>query len=267
MLSPVKLAVACAQFAAVPADVTANLAAVDRLAREAAGRGAAVVAFPELCLSGYLSAGEVERYAAAPDGPELARVAATARAAGVAVAAGFAERAPDGRLFSSVAAFGPDGTLVAVRRKAHLFGQEPRWAAPATPAASAAAFELCGVRCGAWVCYDTRFPELARRLALDGATLAFAAAAWLGPADEWELAVRARAMDNGIYVAAAALQGAGRGMSFRGTSLVADPHGRVIARAAEGDGVIVAEYDDGVVEEFRGRLPLLAHRRPDLLGG
>lgn len=264
MLSPVKLAVACAQFAAAPADVPYNLAKVDALAREAAGRGAKVVVFPELCLSGYLPAGEVERFAMDRDGPELSRVAATAREARIAVAVGFAERGREGRLHNSVAVIGPDGATVAVQRKAHLFGQEPRWA---TRAETAAAFDVCGVRCGAWVCYDTRFPELARRLALDGATLGLVGAAWLGPADEWELAVRSRAMDNGITVAAAALQGSGRGMTFHGASLVADPHGRVIARAADGDGVIVADYDDDVVNGCRGRLPLLEHRRADLLGG
>jgi predicted amidohydrolase len=258
-----RLTLACAQFAAAAADVPLNLAKVDALAREAAGRGAKVVVFPELCLSGYLPAGEVERFAVAPDGPELSRVAATAQAARIAIAVGFAERESDGRLFNSIAFLGPGGE-VAVRRKAHLFGQDFRWAARAEPAS---AFDACGVRCGAWVCYDTRFPELARRLALDGATLGIVGAAWLGPADEWELAVRSRAMDNGIYMAAAALQGTGRGFAFNGTSLVADPHGRVIARAAAGDGVIVADYDDAVVSEFRGRLPLLEHRRSDLLGG
>jgi predicted amidohydrolase len=264
MLSTMRLAVACAQFAPVPADVPANLAKVDALAREAAGRGAAVVVFPELCLSGYLPAGEIERFAVPADGPGMSRVAATAGAARVAIAVGFAECAADGSRYSSLAFFGADGSLVAVRRKAHLFAEEPRWAARAQ---TVAAFDACGVRCGAWVCYDTRFPELARRLALDGATLGLVGAAWLGPAEEWELAVRARAMDNGMYVAASALQGAARGLAFHGRSLVADPHGRVVARCAEGDGVIVADYDDEVVDGFRARLPLLAHRRPDLLGG
>jgi predicted amidohydrolase len=264
MLSPVKLAVACAQFAAAPADVPYNLARVDALAREAAGRGAGVAVFPELCLSGYLPAGEIERFAVSVDGPELSRVAATARAAGIAIAVGFAERAADGRRFNSIAVIGPDGATVAVQRKAHLFGQDGRWAARAE---TAAAFDVLGVRCGAWVCYDTRFPELARRLALDGATLGLVGAAWLGPADEWELAVRSRAMDNGIYVAAAALQGADRGFVFNGTSIAVDPHGRVIARAPAGDGVIVADYDEEAVNGFRSRLPLLEHRRADLLGG
>ncbi|OHD68010.1 MAG: hypothetical protein A2177_07870 [Spirochaetes bacterium RBG_13_68_11] len=259
-----RLALACAQFAPKPADVPFNIAKVDTLAREAASRGAGVVVFPELCLSGYLPPGEIERFAIAIGSPEVLQVAGTARAARIAIALGFAERSADGKRYSSIAFIGPEGAVVAVQRKAHLFGQEPRWAVPAE---TAAAFDACGVRCGAWVCYDTRFPELARRLALDGATLGLVGAAWLGPADEWELAVRSRAMDNGIYVAAAALQGTARGFTFRGSSLVADPHGRVIARASEGDGVIVADYDDAVVDEFRGRLPLLEHRRPDLLGG
>jgi len=261
---PVKVTLACAQFAASPADVSGNLGTIDRLAREAAARGASIVVFPELSLSGYLPPGEIERYAVAVDGSEMSRVAETARAERIAIAVGFAERASDGRRYSSIAVIGADGTVAAVRRKAHLFGQEPLWAAPAE---SAEAFDACGARCGAWVCYDTRFPELARRLALDGATLGLVAAAWMGPADEWELAVPSRAMDNGIYVAAAALQGEGRGYAFRGTSMVADPHGRVLARGGEGDAVIVAEYDDEVVAGFRRRLPLLEHRRPDLLGG
>jgi predicted amidohydrolase len=264
MLSRVRLLVACAQFAPTPADVSANLARVDELARTAAAREAALVVFPELCLSGYLPAGEIERFAFASDAPELGRAAASAREARIAIALGFAEQAPDGRRYSSLAIFRADGSLAAVRRKAHLFAEEPRWA---TAAEGAAAFDACGVRCGAWICYDTRFPELARRLALDGATLGLVAAAWLGPAEEWELAVRSRAMDNGIYVAAAALQGTGRGSAFNGTSLVADPHGRLVAAAPSGDAVIVAEYDDAAVAVFRSRLPLLEHRRADLLGG
>lgn len=264
MLAPMGMVLACAQFAAVPGDPAANAGRVDALAREAAGRGGTLAVFPELCLTGYLPAGEIEALAAASDGPELGAVAAVARTVRIAIAVGFAERAADGRRYSSMAVFGPDGALLAVRRKAHLFGGEPRWA---TPARDARAFEACGVRCGAWVCYDTRFPELARRLALDGATLGLVGAAWLGPVDEWELAVRARAMDNGIFVAAAALQGGGRGVELHGTSLVADPHGRVIARAASGDGVITAAYDHAAIAECRARLPLLEHRRADLLGG
>ncbi|MCX7029296.1 MAG: carbon-nitrogen hydrolase, partial [Spirochaetes bacterium] len=119
-----RLALACAQFVAAPAEVPVNLAKVDALAREAAARGAEVVVFPELCLSGYLPAGEIERFAVALDGPEVSRVAGTAHAARIAIALGFAERAPDGPLYSSIVFIGPDGAVVAVQRKAHLFGQE-----------------------------------------------------------------------------------------------------------------------------------------------
>ena len=260
-----KLVLACGQFAAEPGGVEANLAKVRSLSREAAAAGAAIVVFPELCVTGYLGAGEIEPLAARVDGPQIAHAAETARSAGTAVCLGFAERAVDGRLYNSMAFLDTAGVVRAVSRKAHLFGAEPRWAACA---GSVAAFDAGGLRCGAWVCYDTRFPELARRLALDGATACFAGSAWLGPADEWELAIRARAMDNGIYVAGAALQGEGRGFAFHGASLIADPHGRVIARCrGTGDEVIVAEYDDAVVAEFRGRVPLLEHRRADLLGG
>jgi predicted amidohydrolase len=114
-----------------------------------------------------------------------------------------------------------------------------------------------------WICYDTRFPEAARVLALEGATLCLAATAWFGPADEWELAIRARAMDNGIFTAGAALQGEALGMPLRGASIIVDPHGRILAQAREGaDGVITAQYDEESVLSFRARLPLLEHRRP-----
>ena len=119
----------------------------------------------------------------------------------------------------------------------------------------------CGWECGSAT--TRRFPETARTLTRAGATLGLVGSAWFGPPDEWELAVRSRALDNGIFVAGASVLGSFGAAPFRGASLIADPHGRVLARAREGvEEVICAEYDDEAVQSFRSRLPLLADLRP-----
>ena len=151
--------------------------------------------------------------------------------AGIAAALGFAERAIDGRLHDSMCFIDRAGTVRSIYRKVHLFGQEPGWASPGE---GFECFDAGGARAGMWICYDTRFPEVARVLALEGATLCLAATAWFGPPDEWELALRARALDNGIFTAGAALQGEALGAPLRGASAIVDPHGRILAQAREG---------------------------------
>ena len=252
--------IACGQFRAVPADAEANLATLRAQAREAAGRGASLIVFPELALSGYLAAEQLRQCAVGLAAPEIAEARRMAREAGIAAAFGFAERAIDGRLHDSMCFIDRTGTVRSIYRKVHLFGQESGWASPGE---GFECFDAGGARAGMWICYDTRFPEVARVLALEGATLCLAATAWFGPPDEWELALRARALDNGIFTAGAALQGEALGAPLRGASAIVDPHGRILAQALEGaTQVITAEYDDEAVESFRARLPLLRDRRP-----
>jgi predicted amidohydrolase len=256
----VRTIIACGQFRAAPGDPAANLAVMRGQAREAAGRGASLVVFPELALSGYLAVVELRRLAVDLAAPEIAEARAAAREAAVAIAFGFAERAADGRLHDSMCCIDRTGTIRSIYRKVHLFGSEGQWAAAGE---GFECFDAGGIPAGMWICYDTRFPEAARVLALEGATLCLAATAWFGPPDEWELAIRARAMDNGIFTAGAALQGEALGLPLRGASAIVDPHGRLLAQAREGSvEVITAEYDDAAVEAFRARLPLLQHRRP-----
>ncbi len=233
---------------------------MEALARQAAGRGAAIAVFPELCLTGYLPPDEVRQLAVPLDSEGIGRLRRAAANAGIALAFGFPERGPGARLHDSMAFVDARGEIAAVYRKVHLFGSESAWAEAGT---AFAAFDAGPFRAGLLICYDTRFPEAARALAAAGAAAALTAAAWLGPADEWELAVRARAMDNGMFVAAAALQGAG----LHGGSLIADPHGRVLARAAEGrEELITAPVDPAEIDAFRARVPLLKDRRPAAYG-
>jgi (R)-amidase len=142
-------------------------------------------------------------------------------------------------------------------RKVHLWDTEKTWATPGD-AFPVAQWE--GVTVGQWICYDSRFPEAARSLARAGARLALAGAAWLGPAEEWELALRSRAMDNGIFVAGSVHLG----RAFHGTALIVDPHGTVLARGEPGrEEVIHAEIDLELITRFHARLPLLQHLQPE----
>jgi len=256
-----KATLACGQFAPAAGDIPQNIRTMQSLARRAASAGATVLVLPELCLCGYPPAAHARAWSVRVDGPELAELAACARENTLALCFGFAERGDDGSLRNSAAYLDSEGALKAVYRKVHLWVTEKEWAVPGS---SFAPLADGGLRIGMWICYDTRFPEVGRTVARAGATIGLSGAAWFGPADEWELAVRSRAMDNGIYVAGASVLGSFGGAPFRGTSLIVNPHGRVLARAPEGvEAVITAAYDEAEVTSFAARLPLLGDLRPE----
>ena len=253
--------IACGQFIPTSGDVPANMALIRAQAREARAAGASLLVLPELCLTGYPARAEAAAWAVAGDGPEMARVRETAAGIGIGLCLGFIERLGPDRCANSMACVDAAGTVCGIYRKVHLWPPEREWAAPG---ASFVPTEVAGIRAGMWICYDTRFPEAARSLARAGATLGLVGAAWFGPSEEWELALRARALDNGMFVAGATVLGAFGAAPFRGTSMIVDPHGTVLARAREGRAeVIHADYDSAVVEGFRARLPLLHDLRPD----
>ena len=254
------LVVACYQFRPVPGSPDDNTRRMLEGARDAASAGAGVVLYPELAVTGYLGPERMVDLAMPADHPVLRRVARVAAELGVAVVYGFPELDSRGRRYNSQAYIASDGSPVGVYRKTHLFGREHEWA---TPGEGWLVVSLADTRVGGWICYDTRFPELARAQALAGAELALVSTAWLGPGEEWELALRARALDNGVYVAGADIVDPDIGC--RGRSLIVDPRGMVIARAPEDqDGLITATLDPQVMERQRSRLPLLRHRRPEV---
>jgi len=256
----VKCILACGQFAPAAGGIRENTDRMRSLAREAAGRGAGVIVLPELCLCGYPPASEARGWSVRPGGPEIAQLSECARENGIALCFGFAELTSENDLHNSMGFMDRGGVLRSVYRKVHLWVTEKDWAGPGPGFQAMTAGAL---RLGMWICYDTRFPEAARTLAQRGATLGLVGSAWFGPAEEWELALRARALDNGMFVAGASVQGSFGSAPFRGASLIVDPHGRVLARTREGiEEVICAEYDDEAVASFRTRLPLLADLRP-----
>ena len=256
------------------ADKGRNLATADRLTRAAARDGAELVVLPEKF---NLLAEEEEMLAGAEplDGPTVKWARETAGELGVDLVAGsFSERRPGReRLANTSVHVGPDGELRAVYRKIHMFdvtvgGVEYRESAHEEPGEDIVVSEAGGVPLGLSVCFDLRFPELYRILALRGARVVAVPAAFTRPTGEahWELLLRARAVENQAFVVAADQVGEwAPGRESFGASMIVGPWGEVLSRAAPvGDGVeeayVRADLDFAAQDEVRERLPSLTAR-------
>jgi predicted amidohydrolase len=257
----------------ISSDPGVNLGRVKTAVADAASQGAGLAVFPEATLARF---GSDLCAAAEPlDGPFCRGLSVTARHAGVAVVAGVFEPAPGGRVYNTVVAYDADGGLVAAYRKIHLYdalGQ--RESELVEPGSQPVIFDLAGLRTGIMTCYDVRFPELARALAAGGAELIVAPAAWaagLFKEEHWVTLVRARAIENTVWVAAAGqvpdpadpAAGAPTGI---GRSMLVDPMGTVRVDLGPGRGVAVGEVDPAVTAQVRAILPSLEHRREDVFG-
>ena len=257
--------IACGQFAPEPGATGKNVASMIAYAGEARDLGCEFIVFPELILTGYLAPDLVLPLAEPLDGPCVQTLSKTACDLGIAIAFGMAELDPSsGARYDSLVVLGRDGELAGVYHKTHLWSSERDWAEPGTVVP---VFDVDGVLCSGWICYDTRFPEVGRLAALGGADLGLVATAWLGPGDEWELAMRARALDNSLFVAGADIISYDPVLRCYGKSVIVDPKGNVLAQAEpEQEGIIWAELKGEVLEVQRDRVPLLADRKPGLYG-
>jgi deaminated glutathione amidase len=255
-------------------DKARNLAAAERLVRAAAADGAELVALPEKW--NHLAAGEEMAAQAEPlDGPSLAAARAWARELGVHLLAGsVAERNPEageGRAFNTSVLIGPDGADLALYRKIHMFdveagGVEYRESDHETPGEEIVSAPVGGVELGLSVCYDLRFPELYRILAVRGARLLAVPAAFTAATgrDHWQPLLRARAIENQAFVIAPDQFGeAPPHYSSYGRSAIVDPWGVVLAAAPDEECFVAAQLDLAAQERVRERLPSLANRRPE----
>jgi deaminated glutathione amidase len=255
------------------ADPAANLAAADRLVRAAAADGASLIVLPEKWTA--MGSSQALRAAAEPlRGPTLEWARQSARELGVDLIAGsFLERVPGReKLANTSVHVDPHGELRAVYSKVHMFdvevgGQVYRESELEDPGEEIVLSQTHeGIPLGLSVCYDLRFPELYRVLAVEGALIvALPAAFTLATTREhWETLVRARAIENQVFVVAANQYGPHpAGQHSGGRSMIVDPWGVVLAQAADGTGHVVADLDLEHQREIRRRLPSLANRRPD----
>ena len=257
----------------VSPDPAVNLDRVRDALADAAGRGADLAVFPEATQARFGS--DLRAVAEPLDGAFGTGLAESARANGVALVAGVFEPAPGGRVYNTAVAYDAAGARVAAYRKIHLFDAlGERESDVVAPGADPVVVDLCGLRVGIMTCYDVRFPELARALAVRGAELIVIPAAWaagLFKEEHWVTLARARAIENTIWVAApcqvpdrsapptTAPTGVGR-------SMLIDPMGTVRADLGPFPGVAVADLDSALTKQVRAVLPSLEHRREDIFG-
>jgi deaminated glutathione amidase len=253
-------------------DKQRNLAAAERLVRESAAGGAEFVALPEKW--NLLAGGEELVAGAEPlDGPSLTAARGWARELGIHLLAGsVSERGAEGERASNTSVLiGPDGADLAVYRKIHMFDvdaggvsyRESEHERPGSELVTAPVGELI---LGMTVCYDLRFPELFRILALRGARIVAVPSAFTLATgrDHWEVLLRARAIEDQIFVVAPNQSGqAPPHYSSFGRSMIVDPWGVVLATAADGEGFVAADLDLGAQDRVRESLPSLANRQPE----
>ena len=261
---------AAIQMSAGP-DKAANLECAERLVRAAAARGAALVALPEV-FNWRGKRTEQADAAETLDGQSLALMSRLARELRIHLLAGsVTEHAPnESRCYNTSVLLGPDGGQIAVYRKIHLFDVD----LPGRVTVRESDSKVGGAQIvtaptplgviGLSICYDLRFPELYRRLTFAGARLIAVPSAFTFPTGEahWEPLLRARAIENQVYVIAPAEFGPNiYGYSDYGNSMIVDPWGRVIARAADQEGVVLAPIDLDYQDRVRRELPALQHVR------
>ena len=254
------------------ADQAANLAVADRLTRAAAADGAGLIVLPEKWTA--MGSQQELRAAAEPlDGPAIGWARELARELRVDLVAGSILELVPGqeKLANTSVHVDPRGEIRAVYRKIHMFDVEVGGHAYRESALEQAGEEIVlsrtagGEELGLSICYDLRFPELYRILAVLGARIIAVPAAFTlqTTRDHWETLVRARAIENQAFVIGANQIGENvPGRFAGGRSMIVDPWGIVLAQASDSAGVIVADLDLGRLATIRGSLPSLANRRP-----
>ena len=258
-------------------DVGLNLSRARHWIGQAASAGAQVVALPEnFAFMGEEAVkreiAEVVHRAGGGFGPIVSSLLESAAKHGVWVlGGGMPERSADGaRPYNSSVLVSPAGAVAAVYRKVHLFdvsladGTALRESAATFPGEETVTADVLGTRVGLSICYDVRFPELYRQLVNAGARVVTVPSAFTLTTgkDHWHVLLRARAIENQVYVVAPAQHGKHpRGRQTYGKSLVVDPWGEVIAQCSEGEGFAVATLDFDYLEHVRTSLPALGHRK------
>jgi predicted amidohydrolase len=267
-----RIRVACVQITS-GREKALNLEKAEKLVAQAAATGADIVALPEKWNAigpPDVLHGTAETIEA---GESVEAMRGWAKTHGVTLVGGSITERREGRekLSNTSLFFDPEGELVATYRKIHLFDVEVggltyRESEAEEHGDEPVVAEVEGWPVGLTICFDVRFPELYRVLALEGALLAMVPAhftLYTGK-DHWHLLLRARAVENGFYVAAPAQVGeTGIGRPSYGRSLIADPWGTVLAQAHDEETVISAELDRAWLEEVRRRIPSLSARRPE----
>lgn len=267
-----QIRVACVQMRS-GTGVAANIAAATALIREAAAAGAEFIATPEMTTLLDRTPGAAwEKSTSEAADPGLAAFRVVAKELGVTLLIGsIAIRAEQGKCANRSFLIAPDGEVVTHYDKIHMFDVQLnatnvyRESDSYVAGGSAIVADLPAARLGLTVCYDVRFPDLFRQLAIAGAKIIAVPAAFTRITGEahWHVLLRARAIETGCYIMAPAQGGKHQdGRETFGHSLIIDPWGEILAEAGTEPGVITATLALAKVDEVRGKIPSLKHVRP-----
>jgi len=266
----------CVQFTAIDGEKPATIEKALRFLRQAGKRGSRLVVLPEVWTGLGYSNKQIYRSIAEPiPGPTTELLSTEAKRYSMYIAGSLYEDAGGGVYYNTCPLIGPDGKIVGLYRKTHLFD------APNRQDIKEGIRESDKVRAGndlpvfqteigligLSVCSDLRFPEIYREMTLKGARLIVCASAFLSPRyDHWEFFLRARAAENQVWVVASGQYGTEpkSHIAFVGRSMIVDPWGTITATASDAETCVTSTIDPSFVDEVRHRYPLLAQRRPDL---
>ncbi len=254
--------IAICQSAGSPGRRDENLQTMEKAAREATRRGARLVIFPELFLTGYDIGEKVVQLAETREGPSAREAATIARRNGTALLYGYPERA-GGRVYNAARLVDEGGGFAANYRKTHLYGAvEKRLFHPGDRLVVA---DVAGVKTAILICYDIEFPEAVRCLARAGAQLVAVPTALMRPHCRIaRTVVPARAHENQLYVAYANRCGRETVLEYCGLSCVAGPRGEDLARADTMPALLLADIEQRAIEAARDENAMAADLRPAL---
>ncbi|QDR80317.1 carbon-nitrogen family hydrolase [Sporomusa termitida] len=254
--------IAMLQMEIVAGDVAGNKNKGLALVEEAADK-ADVIILPEIWTTGY-ALKNVAQAAEHIDGPLMTQLAGIARKHHVNIIAGSVPVSRNGRTYNTTMVIDRQGTIINSYEKVHLFSMygEEHFFAPGT---KLGLLSLDKMTAGVAICYDLRFPELFRSLALQGAQAVFVPAGWpAARGHHWRTLVQARAIENHLYICAVNCVGEHKGSPFYGHSLLVDPEGVIIAEGDDRETIIYGEIDPARVAGARKDMLTFADRRPDL---
>lgn len=240
-----------------------NLAAVGRFVQEAAALGSEVLVLPELWSTGY----DLENAAVYATGLQdgiFAETAVLAQHHNIHIIGSCLSKLEDGKFGNTAVFFSNHGTILADYSKIHLFrlmDEHQFLTAGDTLSIAATTWGKIGLS----ICYDLRFPELFRRYALAGCVLTFVPAEWPHPRlEHWRTLLRARAIENQMYIVACNRVGQSKGTEFCGHSCIIDPWGELLVAGGEAEELLTAEIDLEKVTAVRRTIPIFKDRRPTI---
>ena len=271
-----EIVVSAIQITAIDGEKAGNVEKIMDLVDVAGRRGSDLCVLPEMWTGiEFSSEDNYKRIAEPIPGPLTKALGAKARQYGMIISGSMYEDAGGGTYHNAAPLISPDGDVLGIYRKTHLFDAPNRTDIPpgfiesskVKAGARVDVYATNMARVGMTICSDLRFPELYRELALKGAEIMTCSSAFLSPRyDHWEFFLRARACENQCYVVAAGQYGKEpkSGLAFVGRSMVVDPWGTIVATASDEEGIVTAHIDLAFIDEVKRRYPLMQQRRPEL---